>query len=165
MGSEMEEDRATAKLIPPGKASSPAVAASMRGNRSKDTLPEISLRKALWRSGLRGYHKNVVILPGKPDVVYPRPQIAVFVHGCFWHRCPMCSLPMPKTNTEYWQAKFQRNQERDGRNMQALRDAGWAVVRLWECEVKKALDECVARVRQAIIEGRRHRAASEGANG
>lgn len=109
----------------------------MRGNRSKDTKPELRLRRALWAAGLRGYRKNVRKLPGTPDVVFGRAKLAVFVHGCYWHQCPRCTRNrMPKTNAAYWEAKFAGNVERDARQQAALEEAGWRVLVVWECETK-----------------------------
>jgi len=110
---------------------------SMQGNRSVGTQPEETLRKALWAAGIRGYRKNVKGLPGKPDIVFPRLKLAVFVHGCYWHQCPICTRNRaPKTNAAYWQAKFAANQERDERNAEGLRGLGYQVLVVWECQVK-----------------------------
>jgi DNA mismatch endonuclease, patch repair protein len=77
-------------------------------------------------------------LPGRPDLVFPRHKVALFVHGCFWHRHPGCRLAStPKSRIEYWQAKFDTNVARDAAAEQALRDAGWQVVKVWECETRK----------------------------
>lgn len=135
---------------PPEEASSPAIAASMRGNRSRDTGPEVALRRELRRRGLRGYRLDAKWLPGRPDVAFTRKRVAVFVHGCFWHRCPRCKLPMPKTNTSYWRWKFRRNVNRDKSAIRDLEEMGWVVVRVWGCEISEAVDECAARVGDAI---------------
>lgn len=131
---------------------SEATHASMVSNRSKDTRPEQALRKALWAEGLRGYRKNVGSLPGRPDVVYGRARLAVFVHGCFWHGCPLCGRRrIPKTNRAYWEAKFRQNAERDARNVAALEAAGYRVLVLWECQLRPdGLRECVRAVREAL---------------
>jgi DNA mismatch endonuclease (patch repair protein) len=113
---------------------------SMRGNRSYDTKPELRFRSALWAAGLRGYRKNVRKLPGKPDVVYGRAKLAIFVHGCFWHQCPHCARNRaPKANAAYWSAKFLANAERDARNVAALEALGYRVHVVWECRLKDAL--------------------------
>ncbi len=123
---------------------------SMQGNRGTGTSPEVRLRKALWAAGLRGYRKNVRKLPGKPDVVFGRAKVAVFVHGCYWHQCPRCTRNRaPKTNALYWQAKFAANVERDARNEAALRDLGYRVVVVWECELGD-MEEVVGRVRATL---------------
>jgi DNA mismatch endonuclease (patch repair protein) len=122
---------------------------SMRGNRGTDTKPELLLRRSLWSAGIRGYRKNVAKLPGKPDVVFGRAKLAVFVHGCYWHQCPHCKRNLtPSTNSAYWAAKFQANRERDELQKAALEAADWQVLVLWECEVKRG--EGLGRVRQAL---------------
>ncbi len=120
---------------------------SMQGNRGVGTGPEEAFRHALWQAGLRGYRKNVKGLPGKPDVVFGKAKLAIFVHGCYWHQCPHCQRNRtPKTNAAYWSAKFEANQERDGRNVAALEELGYRVLVVWECEVKQGLETVVERV-------------------
>ena len=103
---------------------------------SKNTKPEETVRKYLFAHGLR-YRKNVSKLPGKPDIVLPKYKAVVFVNGCFWHGHEGCKYFVPpKTNTEFWYAKFQYNQERDARNFQKLRDLGWRILIVWECEIR-----------------------------
>jgi DNA mismatch endonuclease (patch repair protein) len=84
----------------------------MRSNKGKNTSPEISMRKALRDNGASGYRLHWKV-PGKPDIAYPGRKIAIFVNGCFWHRCPRCDLPLPKSNTGFWTGKFERNVARD----------------------------------------------------
>lgn len=126
----------------------------MQGNRSRDTKPEIVVRTYLRQRGLPGYRLQWKKAPGRPDVAYPGKRVAIFVHGCFWHRCPYCHPSSPSSNVEFWQAKFARNQERDARDSQALVDAGWTVVVVWECRLKKrhlrrTMDEVKALVELA----------------
>lgn len=123
--------------IPAPEASSYAVHKSMQGNKRKDTKPELLVRKRLCEAGLGGYRLQWKV-PGRPDIAWPGKKVAVFVNGCYWHRCPHCQLSLPKKNTEYWVAKFNRNQERDAENYKALAAEGWKVHILWECELKKA---------------------------
>ena len=105
--------------------------------RSKDTSPEIKLRKELFKRGYR-YRKNLDSLPGKPDIVLPIYSTVIFVHGCFWHRHPGCKrATMPKSNIDYWKKKFERNIENDNRTRNALEMLGWTVIEIWECEIKK----------------------------
>jgi DNA mismatch endonuclease (patch repair protein) len=119
---------------------------------SKNTKPEETVRKYLFAHGLR-YRKNVSKLPGKPDIVLPKYKIVVFVNGCFWHGHEGCKYFVPpKTNTEFWFAKFQYNQERDARNYQKLRDLGWRILIVWECEIRhgdadKRLEQLVEEIK------------------
>lgn len=108
----------------------------MRAVKGANTKPEIALRKALFAKGFR-YRLNVRGLPGKPDLVFPKYRVVVFVHGCFWHghHCSRGSR-VPKTNRAYWTAKIARNRERDKKNAAALRKAGWRVFTVWECKLK-----------------------------
>lgn len=114
----------------------PRRSAIMRNVRGKDTSPEMIVRSALHRAGYR-YRLHVKALPGRPDIVFAGRKVAVFVHGCFWHRHAGCrAASSPSTRTEFWNAKFERNVERDARNMSALSDAGWRTYVVWECETK-----------------------------
>ncbi|MEQ1922226.1 MAG: hypothetical protein ABL952_06930, partial [Pyrinomonadaceae bacterium] len=136
----------------------------------------ITLRKALWQAGLRGYrlHRRVntsgsppyavagnmrntgtssvpergvaasrgrggSLSSVRPDISYVGKKLAIFVHGCFWHRCPKCSYKLPKTNSAFWQAKFERNVARDTRKAEDLRNIGWTVLTVWECDLKEDL--------------------------
>jgi len=109
----------------------------MRGSRSKNTRPELRVRRLLHAMGYRfRIHGNR--LPGKPDVVFPGRKKAILVHGCFWHQHddPACKVArQPSSNTAYWSEKFARNRERDTRNLDALSAAGWSVLTVWECEI------------------------------
>ena len=103
--------------------------------RSSNTAPELSLRKQLHALGLR-YRLGGAGLPGKPDLVLPRYRTAIFVHGCFWHRHSGCSIATtPKSRTQFWLQKFERNTDRDRRVTQELKDLGWLVLIAWECEL------------------------------
>ena len=129
-------------------ASSPAVRRSMQSNRPRDTTTEVVLRSALHRAGLRFYkHRRPV--PGlrcEPDILFPAVRLAVFVDGCFWHACPQ-HASLPKTNGDWWLAKLRANQARDRRNDEALRAAGWIVLRVWE---HGRVDEVVAQIRDLV---------------
>ena len=112
---------------------------------SKNTKPEETVRKYMFAQGFR-YRKNVSKLPGKPDIVLPKYKTAVFVNGCFWHVHEGCKYFVPpKTNTEFWYAKFKYNQERDERNYQKLRDLGWRILIVWECEIRHGNKEKVLK--------------------
>lgn len=103
--------------------------------RSSNTKPERVIRRALHKRGLRFTLGNKQ-LPGKPDLVFPKYKVALFVHGCFWHRHANCKVAStPKSNIEFWQAKFDRNVERDEKAKNALETAGWRVKIVWECQL------------------------------
>lgn len=108
----------------------------MQANKSKNTKPELLVRQKLREAGLPGYRLHWKKALGRPDVCYPGRKVAVFVHGCYWHRCPYCALPLPKSNVEFWQAKFARNRARDERDERALLELGWTVLVVWECRLK-----------------------------
>lgn len=108
-----------------------AIMARIKGH---DTSPELRVRKVAHAVGLR-FRLHRADLPGKPDLVFPKLQTALFVHGCFWHQHSGCRrASRPKSHTEYWERKLQRNVERDARSIQALQDQGWRAVVIWECE-------------------------------
>jgi DNA mismatch endonuclease (patch repair protein) len=117
----------------------------MAGIRGKNTKPELALRRALHRLGLR-YRLHVVGLPGRPDIVLPKHRAAIQMHGCFWHRhehCVFCTTPA--SNMEFWKPKFRETVKRDKLNLDALRSLGWKVAIVWECSVKDEGAEAVAR--------------------
>lgn len=122
--------------------------------RGKDTKPEIALRKALHRLGLR-YRLHGAGLPGKPDLVFPRYRTVVFVHGCFWHRHSGCNIATtPKSNTQFWLEKFEKNVERDARVVTQLQMMGWKVITVWECELASfTKSQETAKLVQAMIIG------------
>jgi len=104
--------------------------------RSKDTKPEMAVRRFLFAHGFR-YRIHVKALPGKPDIVLRKYKTVIFVNGCFWHGHEDCSLcSVPKTNTDYWKKKIERNKERDLKERIRLRFMGWHVILLWECQLK-----------------------------
>ena len=131
--------------------SSPAVTAVMRGNRKRDTRPEVAVRSALHRRGLR-FRKDVPLRAGdlrvRADIVFPRRRLVVFVDGCFWHRCPDHGTS-PRANTAYWGPKLDRNVERDRLQGEALRADGWTVVRAWEHEDPAAVADAVSAILEA----------------
>lgn len=114
---------------------------------SKNTKPELLVRRWLWSHGYR-YRLNVKGVPGKPDIVMRRYRTAIFVNGCFWHGHEGCEkFKMPKTNVEFWEAKIRRNRERDCQNYQILKENGWQVLVLWECELtKKSFEATMQKV-------------------
>ncbi|PDQ17672.1 very short patch repair endonuclease [Mesorhizobium sanjuanii] len=114
----------------------PARSALMGRVRGKNTTPEMVVRRAAHRLGLR-FRIHRRDMPGTPDIVLRKHRLVIFVHGCFWHRhegCRRCTTP--KTRAEFWSEKFRRNVERDHRHVDALRKRGWNVLIVWECETK-----------------------------
>jgi DNA mismatch endonuclease (patch repair protein) len=127
----------------------------MSGIRGKDTKPELDLRRALHRMGLR-YRLNVTGLPGRPDIVLPRHHAAIQMHGCFWHRhehCTFCTTPA--SNKRFWKSKFGETVRRDKRNLEALRKLGWRAAIVWECSIKDKGAEAVAKKIAAWLRSKR----------
>ena len=123
--------------------------ANMSRIRSTGSTVELALRRALRSAGIRGYRVNPTTVVGRPDVVFTRWRVAVFVDGCFWHACPACFVP-PSSNTDYWDAKIARNRARDSAVTAQLENAGWRVVRLWEHEVREDADEAAMRIHAVL---------------
>lgn len=116
--------------------------------RSRDTGPEIALRRALFAAGVRGWRCHRRDLPGRPDLAFGRARLAVFVDGAFWHGHPEHFTP--GKSGSYWDAKIARTQERDRLANSALNRDGWRVLRLWDFEVEQDLERCVRLVAQAV---------------
>lgn len=124
---------------------------SMQGNKRADTKPEMLVRRRLREAGLTGYRLQWKKAPGRPDIAFPGRKVAIFVNGCFWHRCPHCHPSMPARNREFWEAKFARNVARDERAQRELREQGWTPVVIWECELKRdKIDATMARVIEIV---------------
>lgn len=119
--------------------------------RGKATKPELLVRSWLWHHGYR-YRLNVNSVPGRPDIVLRRYRTAIFVNGCFWHGHEDCRMyTVPKSNTEFWMTKIAHNKERDQRNYKDLHDAGWHVIIIWECQLKKGfIEETMRDVEHAL---------------
>lgn len=120
----------------------------MRSVGNVDTEPEILLRKELWHRGYR-YRVNERVKGVRPDLVFRGPEVAVFVDGCFWHGCPR-HYSAPENNADFWKKKLMRNQERDRRNNRTLGEAGWTVVRCWECEIRDDVESVADQVEAAF---------------
>ena len=112
----------------------------MQSNRSSRTKPELLLSKLIRKKIEK--HK----LPGSPDFVFPRRRVVVFLHGCFWHRCPTCHFDLPKRHRKFWATKFERNKLRDRAAKQELKRGGWRVVEVWEHELRNDPIEVKKRV-------------------
>ena len=108
--------------------------------RSNNTKPEEIVRKYLFSKGFR-YRKNVKDLPGKPDIVLPKYKTVIFVNGCFWHKHDCPRFVWPSSNQEYWVPKIQKNVERDKENIRRLKELGWQVITVWECQLKPNANE------------------------
>lgn len=105
--------------------------------KGKDTSPEVSVRSYLFRNGFR-FRKNVSSLPGRPDIVLPKYRTVIFINGCFWHHHDGCKYAsIPKTRTQFWMAKFERNVFNDKKNRELLEALGWNVITVWECSLKR----------------------------
>ena len=126
-----------------------AVSRVMKSNRASGTGLEVIMSRALRKKIMRNN------LPGHPDFAYRREKVAVFVHGCFWHRCPVHAKGLPKTHASFWRRKFKRNVERDRLIKTELEGMGWCVLIVWEHELKETPQACAIRVK-AAVEGRRH---------
>lgn len=120
--------------------------------RNKDTLPELQLRRALWGLGFR--YRLRTHLPGRPDIVFRRERIAIFVDGCFWHKCPI-HYRDPTTNASTWESKIARNIERDRTVNQQLATDGWLVLRFWEHQVIKNPSTIASKIAKKVENARR----------
>lgn len=137
---------------------------SMQGNKRADTKPELLVRRRLREAGLPGYRLQWKKAPGRPDIAFPGRKVAIFVNGCFWHRCPLCKPSVPKRNSEFWEAKFRRNVERDKRAISELEAMGWRAITIWECELKRdkvdaTMERVVAEIHEAEAEAQAGRSA------
>jgi DNA mismatch endonuclease (patch repair protein) len=130
----------------------PSRSRNMRHIRSKNTEPEIRIRRLLYKLGYR-YRLHVGSLPGCPDLVFRGRRKIVFVHGCFWHQHQSCGdAHLPKSRIAYWHPKLKRNVERDAQNERSLKNKGWEILTLWACEIR---DEQEVSVRlQRFLDGK-----------
>lgn len=118
--------------------------------KGKDTKIEAEVRKYLFSKGYR-FRKNDKRYPGKPDIVLPKYHVAIFVHGCFWHRHEGCKdATTPKTRTEFWLEKFDKNVKNDQIKQEKLRELGWKVIVIWECELKRSFQETMDKVEKEL---------------
>ena len=132
-----------------------AIKKSMQGNKRANTRPEMLVRLCLRQAGLTGYRLQWKKAPGRPDIAFPGRKVAIFVNGCFWHRCPHCSPSVPKRNVEFWEAKFARNVARDAKAQAELAKAGWTSIVIWECELKRdRIDQTMERVIDTVRSAR-----------
>ncbi len=139
---------------------------AMRAVKGKGTSLEMKLFSMLAGMHLKGWKKNVVWLTGKPDVVFERERLTIFIDGCFWHGCPHCRRKLPQTNREYWARKINRNIEMAKLTNRRLRKEGWLVIRIWEHETRNpiSMNKIKMKIQQALKKepnadgrtGRRH---------
>lgn len=125
----------------------------MQATRQRDTDCEMLVRRALWARGLR-YRVNLRIsksITSRPDIVFSRARVALFINGCYWHACPLHGT-VPKTNSQWWSEKFEANRARDQRADATLRSEGWTVIRAWEHEEPNAVANTVAAALQQIYD-------------
>lgn len=120
--------------------------------RSKDTKPEMAVRKFLFAKGLR-YRLHDPKLPGKPDIIFPKYRTVVFIHGCFWHGHEECRyFKLPKTRTDFWKNKIEINKARDEKNTKMLEKLGWRILCVWECQLKQEAAVTLEKLFNNIIE-------------
>jgi len=118
--------------------------------RSKNTKPELIVRKYLWEQGFR-YRLQRKDLPGKPDIVLPKYNFVIFVNGCFWHMHKCKKFVMPSTNTDFWYEKLSQNKKRDTLNYKILKKAGWNYIIIWECQLAKTKDKVLKKVINTLL--------------
>lgn len=121
---------------------------NMSNIRGKNTGPEVKLRKLLWSAGIRGYRIHYK-LPGKPDIVFTKKKIAIFIDGCFWHKCPIC-FQEPETRKEFWMKKILSNIDQDVKVNTQLKEMEWTVIRIWEHEIKKNPSSIIETIREKL---------------
>lgn len=135
------------KELPPFETPSAARSRNMAAMRSKDTAPELAVRRALHRAGFR-FRLHRRDIPGRPDLVLPRYQHAVFVHGCFWHGHGCSKGRLPVTNADYWAAKVALNKSRDLRVLYQIGKASWKVTIIWQCELESGVRRLMCLLRR-----------------
>jgi len=128
----------------------------MRAIKARNTKPEWILRRLLWKAGYR-YRLHGRGLPGTPDLVFSAKKTVIFVHGCFWHHHECQAGRIPKSNAEYWKEKLDRNQRRDIENKTSLRQQGWIVIVVWECELAQGLEPLFKRIKKQLGPPRTHK--------
>lgn len=124
---------------------------NMAAIKSRDTKPEVAIRRLLHAAGFR-FRLHRKDLPGRPDIVLPRYKTVVFVNGCFWHQHPECKLASnPSSRPEYWRAKLDRNVERDRHSYASLTNLGWKVIVVWECEIRRNASAVAEHIGNLVV--------------
>jgi DNA mismatch endonuclease, patch repair protein len=116
--------------------------------RGKNTRPELKIRRMLFSKGIRGYRIHYG-MQGQPDIVFVKKKIAIFIDGCFWHKCPVC-FQEPETQKEFWAKKIQSNVKRDEKVNELLKNDGWEVIRFWEHDIRKKPDKVVKKISEIL---------------
>jgi len=124
----------------------------MSSNKAKDTTPELFFRSLLIENHLKGYRLHWKKVPGRPDISFTTKKIAIFINGCYWHRCPTCKLSLPKSNSKFWKNKFEKNVQRDKIKNSQLEDIGCKVFTIWECELKKNYEQSKSKIKSILDE-------------
>ena len=121
--------------------------------KSKDTSIELLVRRKLFSMGYR-YRVNYKALPGKPDIVFTKKKIAIFIHGCYWHGhdCGSHYAHSSQSNKAYWGSKIERTRQRDQEHIAELKDTGWKIVEIWECQIKKDFEQIMANLLSILSE-------------
>ena len=119
--------------------------------KSKDTSIELLVRRKLFSMGYR-YHVNYKALPGKPDIVFTKKKVAIFIHGCYWHGhdCGSRYAHSSQSNKMYWGTKIERTKQRDEKHIQALEADGWTVIVLWECQIRQSFDQVIKLIIETL---------------
>ena len=129
---------------------SSTVSKIMSSIKGKNTKPEIALRKHLYESNIRGYRVNYAKLPGKPDIVFTKKKVAIFVNGCYWHGCEVCGWKIPKHNPDYWISKIKKTRLRDEVKKKKLEELGYTVIVVWEHEIKKNFNDIILKIQKTL---------------
>ncbi len=118
--------------------------------KAKNTKPELQFRKLLWKNGIKGYRLHPKTVEGRPDITFISKKVALFIHGCYWHRYPQCKPHIPKFNKEFWVNKFQKNIKRDQLKEHKLKNQGWKILVFWECEIKANPETLLKQIISAL---------------
>lgn len=133
------------------KPKSTTISRVMSANRAKNTEPEKIVQSILRKGDFPKFRKNPSNLLGRPDIVFPKENLVLFVNGCYWHRCPYCKDGLPKTHRGFWRKKFETNVLRDRRIKARLKKEGWKVLVLWECQIRKRPGPTSNRILRALV--------------